>query len=240
MVLLTLGYVYVITTDEYVKSNIYKIGFSKDLTRRLKTLNATRLLNDQFYAVTHWRTVNYKELETGLHQTLKQYRRNNEFFECPFEKILEAIEIFLAGKSSSFIHNDVILIEAGERNTKWLPAKKQFRIDSGDIQIMMNEQRMIEEIKAWIDPFDRCNLYRYAHRSFWDNLLTVVKTNFEERDCELVVNNVDEEELALINLSLLSLGDSSLGDSEENTEDDLQQRMGSLSITENQEENNEN
>ncbi|CCV02430.1 BRO-like protein [Armadillidium vulgare iridescent virus] len=207
-----LGFVYVISTNTYISKNIYKIGCTKNLERRLKTMNATRLYDDRFFIKMFWETKNYFDLETGIHNLLKEYRQNNEFFNCSFEKIEEAVEQYLSGKSTSYIHHDAILFPARERNTKWFPDRKCFEIDTLETKeekkftIMMNEERMREEIKTWISPFDKHGMYRFAHGSFWDSLIYVLKKNFlHNEDEDMVVNEVDEEDLKLLNQSFATI-----------------------------------
>lgn len=173
-----LGVVYVITTNAYIKENIWKIGCTKNLHNRLKTINATRFENDHFFIKMFWQTRHYFNLEQGLHVELKEYRKNNEFFQCPYNLIENALENYLSQKPRDYIYDDAVLIPALSRNLKWFENEKIFTIEENNIEITMNEDTLRQEIKSWIYIFGNQKILKFAHSSFWDKYLWLLKKNF--------------------------------------------------------------
>lgn len=200
-----LGFVYVISTPMYLKDNIWKIGCTKNLYQRLKKLNATRFKNDYFFLKMFWQTKHYFNLESGLHEVLKKYRQNNEFFQCSFDVIEKALKTYLSQKPQDYIYDDAVLIPALLRKLKWFEKEKLFSIEEDNMEILMNEDRFLEEIKSWIYLFGNERILKFAHSSFWDKYLWTLKKNFN-------VHNIEENETSEIEdiseyLSALFLND---------------------------------
>ncbi|MGL5962366.1 MAG: GIY-YIG nuclease family protein [Cetobacterium sp.] len=181
-----LGYVYVITTNLYFKENVYKIGCTKNLYTRLKSINATRLEKDKFFIKMFWQTKHYYNLENGLHTTLKQYRQNNEFFQCSYDVIETALSNYLSQQPRDYIFDDAVLIPAQSRNLKWFEKENMFTIEEesimGRIEIRMNEDVLLKEIQKWIYVFGNEKLYKFAHASFWEKYIVMLKSNFAIND----------------------------------------------------------
>jgi hypothetical protein len=170
------GFVYIITTKLYEPLDIFKIGCTKDLDRRLKSLNATRTSFDQFYVVNCLKTFNYFNLETSLHRLLKKFRLKNEFFQCPLNTIEEAITEYV-NKNVYLLHDDKISEEAQKKNLKWYPESNTFSIYDNGIEIFFNEKIFIQEITTWISMFDKYNLYQFLHSSHFDRIINHLKIN---------------------------------------------------------------
>lgn len=178
-----LGFVYVISTPFYLKDNIWKIGCTKNLYERLKKLNSTRLKSDHFFIKMFWQTKHYFNLESGLHRELKKVRQNNEFFQCSYNKIEEALKIYLSKKPQDYIYDDAVLIPALKRNLKWFEKDKIFSIKENDTEtaseIIINEEMFLEEVKSWIYLFGNEKFLKFAHSSFWDKYMWMLKKNFD-------------------------------------------------------------
>jgi len=188
------GCVYVITTQDYEKSNIYKIGCTSNLSKRLKTLNATRIDNDKFKIKTTIHTMTYYELELGIHKILYKYRLNNEFFRCPYFKIINAIREFSKSHPSSFIFFDVILYTAH---------KNKLTFESGiwsclddNIHCNFNDDNMILQIKKWLINYDKYTVFtKFAHYSFWEDILQTLKDYFNVQDSEYINFDISENDV---------------------------------------------
>lgn len=199
-----LGYVYIITTNLYLKENVYKIGCTKNLYHRLKSINATRLENDKFFIKMFWQTKHYFNLENGLHNALKGYRKNNEFFQCPYDVIETALSTYLSQQPRNYIFDDAVLIPAKSRNLKWFEKEKVFTIEENridhmgkllsKIQIRMNEDMLQKEIQTWIYLFGNEKLLKFAHSSFWDKYLWMLKSNFAVTTLAAWPNNSEDDE----------------------------------------------
>lgn len=188
-----LGFVYVITTPEYIKKNIWKIGRTKNLKERLKNMNATRFKDDQFFLKMYWQTRRHVDLETGLHTELEKYRKNNEFFQCSFSDVENALEAYLLQKPRDYIYDDAVLIPARSRNLKWFEKENRFSIKENNIEITMNEDNLRQEIKSWIYLFGNEKILKFAHPSFWDRYVQLLKQNFStdhKTNCEDVDDDV--------------------------------------------------
>jgi hypothetical protein len=133
-----------------------------------------------------WQTKHYYNLETGLHNELKQYRQNNEFFQCSYDIIETALSTYLSQQSRDYIFDDAVLIPAQSRNLKWFEKEKIFTIDKNidfvKIQIKMNEDVLMKEIENWIFLFGNIKLLKFAHSSFWEKYLWMLKSNFAVND----------------------------------------------------------
>lgn len=172
------GYVYIITTKLYEHIDIYKIGCTKNMDQRLKTMNATRVQDlDKFYAVNVIKTFHYFKLECGLHNILKKFRLNNEFFQCPIDTIEDAISQYV-NENVFMLHDDKISEEACDRNLKWFPSRNMFSLTQNGTEVYLNEKRLIEELKQWISEFDRCGLYKFLHDNHFCRIIIYLKDNF--------------------------------------------------------------
>jgi len=199
-----LGYVYVITTNLYFKENVYKIGCTKNLYTRLKSINATRLERDKFFIKMFWQTKHYYNLETGLHNALEQYHQNNELFQCSYDIIEKALRNYLSQQPQDYIYDDAVLIAAQFRNLKWFEKENMFTIEEenimGRMEIRMNEDVLLKEIQKWIYLYGNEKLLKYSHSSFWEKYIVMLKSNFAVNDMknnedifDLVDDDISEE-----------------------------------------------
>lgn len=82
------GVVYVITTSSLLFNNVFKIGYTKNLSQRLDSFNEFRHSSEpQFFPVAVYSTFNAKQLETKIHRKLHAYRCEGEFFQHDLEAI---------------------------------------------------------------------------------------------------------------------------------------------------------
>lgn len=85
------GYVYVVTSSNYAKDDIYKIGYTNDIERRLKQFNMSRIEADKMFVQYKYFSENARDLETDVHHRLKKYRLIREFYKCPLSIIIDNI-----------------------------------------------------------------------------------------------------------------------------------------------------
>jgi hypothetical protein len=171
------GCVYVITTADYEKTSIFKIGCTSNIRNRLKTLNATRIEADKFKIKTTIFTNKYFELEQGLHKLLCKYRLNNEFFKCPYRKIISSIQKFADNQSCSFIFLDVIADFSNKNNLIY--DGQMWTIEQDNITHYLTDDHMISQLKRWITDYDKHKLFiNYAHRSYWEDILQTLRDNY--------------------------------------------------------------
>lgn len=175
----TKGLVYVISTNTYFEQNIFKIGFTKCIEKRLKQFNNTRTAEDHFFLCFKHDTISYKELETLVHRNLEPYKLKNELFQLPLHEIEDTINKIVNARF--FNHKDVIFDNA--RLYKLLWSKNMWLITLEDnLQVFMNDSKTIEYIKEWIKPHDSLNLYRFISDDYYESLLGFLKTNFIAAD----------------------------------------------------------
>jgi hypothetical protein len=171
------GYVYVISTDLYAERDIYKIGFTDNLVRRLKDFNNTRTYDDQYYLVNYWKSVKYKTLETRIHQALINYRHKNELYICPLDIINKTMKSIL-DKDSFFSHYDLVIIGADYKKVQWHKQDKYFSVEQDGLRVMMNEDNMKQELRNWISINDKYNLYQFICSSHFDELIYFLKQQY--------------------------------------------------------------
>lgn len=199
-----LGYLYIISTNMYLKDNIHKIGFTRHLEKRLKIINSTRILDDKFFIEQVWKTKHYSMIEANLHKILKNYKVNNEFYKCEVVQIEEEIKKFVQTLPVEFFYQDAILILAEKHFLKWYSDKNIFEIKSNSNElILLNETDMLLKIKIWLSPFDRYDLQKFYSKTFWYFFLCLLKKNF------IFLQNNDISEIAILELKFkhLSLKD---------------------------------
>ena len=174
MMRMKIGYVYVISTDLYKEKDIYKIGFTDNLERRLKQFNNTRTHDDQYRVINCWKTACYMTLETRIHRALASHHLKNELFQCPLDKINNVVkEIF--DKDSFLNHYDLVIEGVEKHKVRWHASHSYFSIESGGIEITMNDELIVDEVKRWISVNDKYNLYRFICPAYFDRLVAFMK-----------------------------------------------------------------
>ena len=92
--LLPVEEIYIATSSEYNQSYLYKIGKSNNTAKRLKSLNTSRLKNDEMYICHVSKCHDANTTETAIHNVLSRYRyeKNREFFQLDFETLKQIVE----------------------------------------------------------------------------------------------------------------------------------------------------
>jgi hypothetical protein len=178
MKLLTKGLVYVISTKTYFEQNIFKIGFTKCIKSRLKQFNNTRTTEDHYFLCYRHDTVSYKKLEAMIHEELDPYKLNNELFQLPLSAIEDTIKNIV--RSGFFNHKDVVFDNACLYNLFWSKNIWVITLED-DLQVFLNNDRLIDYIKEWLKPYDTLNLYRFISDDYYGSLLHFLRTYFIER-----------------------------------------------------------
>lgn len=161
--------VYVITTDNYKKENIYKIGCSENINTRLSQMNATRFITDQFFIVKKWNTILYFDLETKLHQKLSKYRANNEFFVVDIDKIISTGEEILKERPTMAWHKDYLLLCF--ENKLIYNDNNEFIYET----VKFSQEEMLEYIQYFLFEYDKYDLYGFVSKDHWLRLIDFLK-----------------------------------------------------------------
>ena len=92
--LLPLEEIYILTTIEYDRSYLYKIGKSNNTAKRLKSLNTSRLKHNEMYICHVSKCHDANTTENAIHNVLSRYRyeHNREFFQLDFESLKKVVE----------------------------------------------------------------------------------------------------------------------------------------------------
>ncbi|AGR56859.1 bro [Hemileuca sp. nucleopolyhedrovirus] len=86
------GYFYVASTNSYIGKNLYKIGQTTNLERRLATLNCGRANFDHMDYVLYTKPITYFVLlEKMVKRHLKTYRNSGEVYEVDLEIVINII-----------------------------------------------------------------------------------------------------------------------------------------------------
>lgn len=169
------GFIYVITTKQYEAQSIYKIGCTKNLENRLKTLNSTRLKGDKFYVRLHIRSFEYFKIETLLHNKLHHYKIHNEFYRCSVDTISNVLSTF---SWREFIY-DLVYIFAYENKICWDDSKQCFYYDNFTTDV----NTIIENLQKFMANYDRYNLNKYIFHKTYSEYIEFIKCIFNrERD----------------------------------------------------------
>lgn len=80
---------YIITSKQYAREYIYKIGKSNNTPKRLQSLNTSRIKEDELYICHRAKCYDANSAETHIHTLLSRYRLQNsrEFFVIEFEDV---------------------------------------------------------------------------------------------------------------------------------------------------------
>ncbi|XP_057339815.1 uncharacterized protein LOC130677186 [Microplitis mediator] len=91
------GYIYIATTIQYARQNIFKIGFTVDLNTRLSGLNTGKISTDRLYYSYYKKTFNVRKIEKMIHNLLVDYRDSpkNEFFKLHYTYLSEIVKFVI-------------------------------------------------------------------------------------------------------------------------------------------------
>lgn len=93
----TSGYVYIASSDEYMKRNIYKIGSTKDPESRIISLNTSRDIDDSLVVIKTYHVHDCHQSEKNVHILLDKYRNSSrrEFFTIKLAELIETLDLVL-------------------------------------------------------------------------------------------------------------------------------------------------
>lgn len=175
------GFVYVITTNIYQKKNIYKIGCTKNLNKRITLINATRMEGDKFFIAKFWKTTKYFKLENYIHKYLKDYRKNNEFFECDLDMIENAVIACTKELGYHTFIDDFTIIFGLENKLKWNQSTNLFEISLSDfVKQQMTSEKIILEFKNFLFKNIKSKLIKFESKYFWEQQLNFMKLKFND------------------------------------------------------------
>ena len=99
-----IGEIYILTTREYNKDYLYKIGKSSNTSKRLKTLNTSRLKDDEMYICYIAKCHDANTVESFIHNCLTRhcYENNREFFAMKFERLVAVVDIACTSRESDY------------------------------------------------------------------------------------------------------------------------------------------
>ena len=87
-------YIYVLHNSMFLHHgpNVYKIGYSKNIERRVQNYTTSYIDDPE---IVYCKEVASQECEKQLHRLMDAYRikKTREFFDCPLPKIIEFIEM---------------------------------------------------------------------------------------------------------------------------------------------------
>ena len=191
------GCVYVISTPFYCQQNIYKIGFTTSIERRLSQFNNTRTTEDNFRVYLKYITINFRKLEKMIHHELSEFQLNNELFKLPLEIIENKIEALIS--TGCFRHHDILFdyatsYQLSRNKSFWVINLELYNLlekyntlleDNSTVLynhrhennlVYFNDETMILYIKKWLKLYDRYNLYQFLSDSYYNSLLVFLKS----------------------------------------------------------------
>jgi hypothetical protein len=113
-----LGYIYILENPG-LKDNLLKIGYTKRTPElRAKELSTTGV-PDQFKVVYKEDVPNYKIAEKIIHNNLKDYHYNKEFFQLPIQEAISKIQSVTQREIYTTITEKDVMIFNGSMTLKW-------------------------------------------------------------------------------------------------------------------------
>lgn len=189
------GFVYVITTRLYEKEQIYKIGCTKNLEKRLQSLNGSRLEGDKYYVKIHWRTFDYFKLESVLHNLLNLYNVHNEFYKCSLDTIIKTLNQYFISSYRTYIY-DLVYAFSVDKNVTWEINEMAFYYGNKKI----SNKGLIKKLKKYMKPYDRYDLNKFVNDETYYNYLEFIKIFFSVED--YYISNTCIEDLFVLTNSL--------------------------------------
>jgi hypothetical protein len=85
---------YILTSKQYAREYIFKIGRSGNTPKRLKSLNTSRVKEDDLYICHRAKCYDAHSAEIHMHALLNQYRlqENHDFFVIEFDDVREIMD----------------------------------------------------------------------------------------------------------------------------------------------------
>lgn len=142
-------YIYIATSRNYAKQNIFKVGMSKTVEKRLSGYQTGRASNDKFSYVYLMKCVDAKAMEQLIFTRLKSfsYEDSREMFQIHFETLKDILSIFEKFENESFENINKLL-------SKYYSTYADMPISNFDELIIPNLDEYFEE-KFGITPIDR-------------------------------------------------------------------------------------
>lgn len=166
------GYIYLVSTDDYSKKNIYKIGCTKNIDRRISELNFARIPDDFFKVFFKIKTLDYFYFESIIHNFYTHKKVYNEFYELDdINKVIDEIKnIIITRKSKIILHLEILYNYMHENKIKW---NGNFFVENNNI--MYNSEVFINKIKDIIFKSEKYKLSKYMSNTHWNTILSFAK-----------------------------------------------------------------
>jgi hypothetical protein len=88
------GYIYLITTKQYCKQHVFRLGRTESLNRRQRQHSSARVKNDQYFYVYHRKVENAELCELFIRRLLSKYREDSlkDMYVMPFSILKKHID----------------------------------------------------------------------------------------------------------------------------------------------------
>lgn len=99
-------WIYIATTDQYAQRNLFKIGSTTRLSKRIGAYQTGRVKEDKYYYVWVEKCYNSKDLDKHIQHLLYYFKqKNTEMYNIHFDDLIEIIEFIIENydKSVEFI-----------------------------------------------------------------------------------------------------------------------------------------
>ena len=154
--------VYIFTSENYARNNIYKIGITGNIKKRKSNLNTSHaFVEEDVYEAYSVFCYDAEMAEKSIHNALElyRYRSDREFFHVPFIVARRVVDLFV--RSFNKAHEELTdVMEQWDRPSDAVPAitAAPQRLEN-DIQIEANLlKRFCSEVEFLADMYD--NMYK--------------------------------------------------------------------------------
>jgi len=91
------GFIYIASSDLYMKEDRYKIGSTINLDTRIINLNTSRDINDSLIILKSYAVSMHRQCEKLVHAALDKYRvsKNREFFTIKYDELIQIMDNLL-------------------------------------------------------------------------------------------------------------------------------------------------
>lgn len=115
--------IYIVSSYNYVRNGLFKIGRTKDMKRRTVSHNTTHVNGDRIEVLAEFKVNNSKLVEDTIHKKLEGLRPSptSEFYMCPYDLLVDVVDMI--------VHNDH---EMNERVNRLIDTISRLQVSTFD------------------------------------------------------------------------------------------------------------
>ena len=166
------GYIYICTTDNYAKLNIFKIGKSVNVLKRIEGYNSCHKQDDEYYLCYQSKTIHSEILEKYIFSMLRNFHHKGELYQIRFDMLLELVEFYCNADTQNINLTNYYICNLQEEviNKESIIPKQLYTKSNNYIKDKYNNDCINEnKIKSMDYLNDLVNLEKNNHEEYVEN-----------------------------------------------------------------------